>query len=190
MPQRSATGAKRAASALAVRCFERSLSCRIPHVRPIHPGRRSELSQFRLSTLAHSTMLGVRTPKPGAPRATRLHRAEMRVRRLPRAPCSSIESTGEGIDRWPEHWIQLVAKNREAALKRAREKARLDKREAKRAKKAERQSAETAPAVDERALWEEYARLSEQHESNLISHQQYEADRHRIREALGIESDS
>lgn len=84
-----------------------------------------------------------------------------------------------------------MAKNREAALKRAREKARLDKREAKRAKKAERQSAETdRPAVDEQTLWEEYARLSEQHESKLISHQQYEADRQRILEALGIESDS
>ena len=72
-----------------------------------------------------------------------------------------------------------MAKNREAALKRAREKARLDKREAKRAKKAARQSAETeGPTVDE------------QHQSKQISHQQYEADRQRILDALGIESGS
>lgn len=82
-----------------------------------------------------------------------------------------------------------MAKNREAALKRAREKARLDRREAKRAKRAARQPAETeGPTVDEQALWEQFAKLSEQHENGSISHQQYEADRHRILEALGIES--
>lgn len=84
-----------------------------------------------------------------------------------------------------------MAKNREAALKRAREKARLDKREAKRAKKAARQSADPEDqAIDEQALWAQFARLSEQHESNEISNQQYEAERLRILEALGIETDS
>lgn len=84
-----------------------------------------------------------------------------------------------------------MAKNREAALKRAREKARLDKREAKRAKKAARQSSDPEDqAIDEQALWAQFARLSEQHESNEISNQQYEAERLRILEALGIETDS
>lgn len=84
-----------------------------------------------------------------------------------------------------------MAKNREAALKRAREKARLDKREAKRAKKAARQSADPEDqAIDEQALWAQFALLSERHESNEISNQQYEAERLRILEALGIETDS
>ena len=84
-----------------------------------------------------------------------------------------------------------MAKSREAALKRAREKARLDKREAKREKKAARQSAETESlAVDEQALWEQFARLSERHESNEISNQKYEAERLRILDALGIDTDN
>lgn len=84
-----------------------------------------------------------------------------------------------------------MAKNREAALKRAREKARLDKREAKREKKAARQSADPEDQViDEQALWEQFARLSEQHESNEISNPRYEAEHRRILEALGIETDS
>lgn len=82
-----------------------------------------------------------------------------------------------------------MAKSREAALKRAREKARLDKREAKREKKAARQSADPeGPAVDEQVLWEQFARLSERHASNQISDQDYEAERLRILDALGIET--
>lgn len=82
-----------------------------------------------------------------------------------------------------------MAKNREAALKRAREKARLDKREAKRERKAARQSADPeGSAVDEQTLWEQFARLSERHESHEISNQDYEAERRRILEALGIET--
>ncbi len=82
-----------------------------------------------------------------------------------------------------------MAKNREAALKRAREKARLEKREAKEAKKAARRSGEPEDAaVDERVLWEQFARLSERHDANEISSQQYETSRLKILEALGIES--
>ena len=83
-----------------------------------------------------------------------------------------------------------MAKNREAALKRAREKARLDKREAKQEKKAAKQLADSErQVVDEQALWEQFARLSERHEANEISSQMYAAERQRILEALGIETD-
>lgn len=85
----------------------------------------------------------------------------------------------------------VVAKGREAALKRAREKAREDKREAKRAKKETRQASETEVApVDEQALWEAFARLSASHEANEISSSEYETERVRILEALGIGSDT
>ena len=84
-----------------------------------------------------------------------------------------------------------MAKSREAALKRAREKARLDKRQAKLAKKAAQQSeADEGEVIDEQALWEQFARLSERHESDQISTNQFEAERRRILEALGIETPS
>lgn len=83
-----------------------------------------------------------------------------------------------------------MAKGREAALKRAREKARQDKREAKREKKETRQASDTEGApVDEQALWEEFARLSASHEANQISNSEYETERVRILEALGIGSE-
>lgn len=81
-----------------------------------------------------------------------------------------------------------MAKRREAALKRAREKARMEKREAKKQKKEARQAAEPEDQpVDERVLWEQFARLSEAHDANDISLDVYEAERKRILEALGIE---
>lgn len=83
-----------------------------------------------------------------------------------------------------------MAKNREAALKRAREKARQDKREAKaertQARKAEN---EEINPIDEQALMEEFARLSERHASGVVSLDKYEEERHRIFVELGIESD-
>ncbi len=83
-----------------------------------------------------------------------------------------------------------MAKNREAALKRAREKARLDKREAKEQRRAARKAAdEEADVVDEQALWERFAQLSERHASGQINTQQFEERRNEIFEALGIESD-
>lgn len=84
-----------------------------------------------------------------------------------------------------------MAKGREAALKRAREKARQDKREAKREKKEALQTdqPESGP-IDEQALWEEFAQLSASHEANEISTSQFETERQRILEALGIGSES
>lgn len=83
-----------------------------------------------------------------------------------------------------------MAKGREAALKRAREKARQDKREAKREKKEALQAEPESGPVDEQALWEEFARLSASHEENEISSSQFETERQRILEALGIASDT
>ncbi len=83
-----------------------------------------------------------------------------------------------------------MAKNREAALKRAREKARLEKREAKELKRAARKAADTEEdSVDEQALWERFARLSERHEAGEINSQQFAESRSKILDALGIESD-
>lgn len=83
-----------------------------------------------------------------------------------------------------------MAKRREAALKRAREKARLEKRAAKQARKEARQAEDSdSDQVDERALWEQFARLSERFESNEISSQRFESERERIMEALGIETE-
>ncbi len=83
-----------------------------------------------------------------------------------------------------------MAKNREAALKRAREKARLEKREAKQLKKAAKHSDDPeGQSIDEQALWEQFARLSERRAANQISEQQYESDRKSILEALGIEQE-
>lgn len=83
-----------------------------------------------------------------------------------------------------------MAKNREAALKRAREKARLEKREAKQLKREARRAADSdEDQVDEQVLWERFARLSERHEAGEINSQQFEESRTKILEALGIESD-
>jgi hypothetical protein len=83
----------------------------------------------------------------------------------------------------------VAKRGREAALKRAREKARQDKREAKRDRQQARQTdLDSVEAVNEQALMEEFARLSERHESNQISTARYNEERHRIFVELGIES--
>lgn len=71
-----------------------------------------------------------------------------------------------------------------------REKARQDKKEAKRertlARKAE-EAAEESPPEEE--LMEEFARLSELHEADRITTEKYEEERQRIFSELGIETD-
>jgi hemoglobin-like flavoprotein len=82
----------------------------------------------------------------------------------------------------------VAKRGREAALKRAREKARQEKKEAKRERALARQSeTEAEEPVDEQALMEQFARLSESHDSNRISQEAYEKERQRIFTALGIE---
>lgn len=84
----------------------------------------------------------------------------------------------------------MAKRGREGALKRLREKARQEKQEAKREKRQSRTSDETdEPEVNEDALMEEFARLSERYENNQVSLDQYEKERHRIFVELGIESD-
>jgi hypothetical protein len=84
----------------------------------------------------------------------------------------------------------VARKGREAALKRAREKARQDKKEAKLERRAAREAEDTSTdPVDEQALMQQFARLSESHEADQISTKQYEEERHRIFVELGIESE-
>lgn len=83
----------------------------------------------------------------------------------------------------------MAKRGREAALKRVREKARQDKKDAKRERIQARQEDEAAAEpVDEAALMEEFARLSERHDTNLITTKTYDEERHRIFVELGIES--
>lgn len=75
-------------------------------------------------------------------------------------------------------------------MKRARERARQEKKEAKREKAEARKADEsTAEPVSESALMEEFARLSERHAADEISTAVYEEERHRIFTELGIETD-
>lgn len=74
--------------------------------------------------------------------------------------------------------------------KRARERARVEKQEAKREKRLARAEAEadSDPGdVDETALMEEFARLSAAYESDDITAAEYDEGRRRIFEELGIE---
>lgn len=83
----------------------------------------------------------------------------------------------------------MARKGREAALKRARERARQEKKEAKKARNLAKSEAPAPEPVDEQALMEEFARLSERYETNQISAEVYNDERHRIFVELGIESD-
>ncbi len=84
----------------------------------------------------------------------------------------------------------MARKGREAALKRARERARQEKKEAKREKVEARKADETpVEPVSESDLMEEFARLSELHASNQISAAAYEDERRRIFVELGIETE-
>ncbi len=82
----------------------------------------------------------------------------------------------------------MAKRGREAAQKRNREKTRQEKQEAKREKRTERRTADgTENPVDENALMEEFARLSERRELGEISIDEFDSERHRILVELGIE---
>jgi hypothetical protein len=84
----------------------------------------------------------------------------------------------------------VARRNREAALKRARERARQEKKEAKRERQAARQDEEGGgEPVNEQALMEEFARLSERYEAGHVSNDDYDRERHRIFVDLGIEEE-
>jgi hypothetical protein len=80
-------------------------------------------------------------------------------------------------------------KGGEAALKRAREKTRLEKQDLKRQRRQARSAETAAPAVDTDALMEEFAKIGALYEANRISEARFNEERKRIFEALGIESD-
>lgn len=84
----------------------------------------------------------------------------------------------------------MARRGREAALKRAREKARQEKQEAKRERRLARRAEEAdADVVDEQALMEEFARLSQRHDAGHIDAAAFESERHRIFVALGLEDE-
>lgn len=84
----------------------------------------------------------------------------------------------------------MAKRGQEGVLKRQREKARQDKQAAKREKREGRSDQDTVePEVNEEALMEEFARLSERNEAGQLSADQFEKERHRIFVELGIESD-
>jgi hypothetical protein len=83
-----------------------------------------------------------------------------------------------------------VARGREGVAKRARERARQEKQEAKRQRRWNADTAEDASeAPDEAALMEEFRVLSERHADGLVSHDEYTAERVRIFGELGIQVD-
>lgn len=85
----------------------------------------------------------------------------------------------------------MARRGREAALKRAREKARQDKKEAKRERALSRKSeADDDESIPETELMEEFARLSQLHDENRIPTGEYEKERQRIFSELGIDSES
>lgn len=84
----------------------------------------------------------------------------------------------------------MAKRSREGALKRAREKARQDKKDAKRERKAAKSTDEAETTeVDETALLEEFARLSARYEADQVSEDRYQTERERIFDELGIETE-
>lgn len=84
----------------------------------------------------------------------------------------------------------MAKRNREGALKRAREKARQEKKDLKRERKDAKAAEEVeTPDVDENALMEEFARLSARFEANQLTEDRYNSERQRIFEELGIETE-
>ena len=84
----------------------------------------------------------------------------------------------------------MAKRSRESFQKRAREKARQEKQEEKRLK---RQSSspddDSVGKAEETALMEEFASLNERFESGRISPEDFNDERDRIFEQLGLEVD-
>ena len=83
----------------------------------------------------------------------------------------------------------MAKRGGEAVAKRARERGRLEKQEAKKERREARSAESTSiSAEDESALMEEFARLSEQYSDGHITEARYNEERTRIFEELGVES--
>ena len=84
----------------------------------------------------------------------------------------------------------MAKRGGEAVAKRARERARLVKRQTKQeARQARADDTTSLSATSEATLMEEFARLSAQYEANVISHDNYTDERRRILIELGIQPD-
>ncbi|CAN5700303.1 MAG: hypothetical protein LC739_10690 [Actinobacteria bacterium] len=83
----------------------------------------------------------------------------------------------------------MAKRGGDAALKRAREKARLEKQEAKREKRQARAADEVIPPGDADALMEEFAQLSASFEASQVTEERFNEERHRIFVALGLQSE-
>ena len=82
----------------------------------------------------------------------------------------------------------MAKRSHEAALKRAKERARQEKRAAKLERQQTRQTAPLgADQVDEQALMEKFARLSELHANDQLDSDRFNEERTRIFDQLGIE---
>jgi hypothetical protein len=81
-----------------------------------------------------------------------------------------------------------MARGREGIAKRAREKARIQRQEAKRIRRQALLEESTQPDPDDEArLMEEFRLLSERRAASKVSESTYEAERQRIFAELGIE---
>ncbi len=84
----------------------------------------------------------------------------------------------------------MAQRGREGMAKRARERARQERQEAKRLRRQARtETAADRDVPDEAALMEEFRVLSERRAAGTVSEDTYAAERHRIFVELGIESD-
>lgn len=86
----------------------------------------------------------------------------------------------------------MAKRSRESFQKRAREKARQEKRDAKREKRDldDSSEADSGPTrAEEDVLMQQFARLSASYENDQISVDDYNEERHRIFVALGLEDD-
>ena len=83
----------------------------------------------------------------------------------------------------------MARRSRQSFQKRAKEKARREKQENKRARRRSSSDAEDVSRAEEDALMKEYAQLSERFEIDEISSDQFADERERIFGELGLETD-
>lgn len=83
----------------------------------------------------------------------------------------------------------MAKKGREAAAKRAREVRRAQQKVDKQERRDAARSAEPDEVVNETALMEEFALLSERLANDQVTPAEYAEEKHRIFVALGLESE-
>ena len=83
----------------------------------------------------------------------------------------------------------MARRSRQSFQKRAKEKARREKQENKRARRRSSSDAEDVSRAEEDALMKEYAQLSERFEIDEISSDEFADERERIFGELGLETD-